>query len=345
MPYYIWLAHKTGRKLLIKHTKPYPFEKFLVPPEGGLDWRLPDEFLDEEWEVYQNRSFLEYKRDRRIFLHEQIHKPEHNDTRFIFSNANLVKTWGVFESNTNMRIEDVWPSIFRRMFQPAKELGEIIDSIAKENGLIPGEYGGAHIRARYPLPKGSDGNIQMKKESQHPGVNMEDNVTRAFVQKMGDNAARCVVKAMPETKHIYFASDTSEVLDYLLNDSPAWARNRDNRGNTTDAVATNHTKLPHIVVRPDYKVHSQHLEVRNIVGSEVAAAPKDFYQIFVDLWILSHTKCISQGVGGFAHFASMLSGNHLKCRTRHRDNQLGFLETCPSPSELKIMKNHMKRRN
>jgi hypothetical protein len=65
LPYYIWLANKTGRKLLIKYGKPHPMEEFFVPPEGGFDWRLPDGYLNDEWEAYSKRSWNEMRWQRR----------------------------------------------------------------------------------------------------------------------------------------------------------------------------------------------------------------------------------------------------------------------------------------
>ena len=114
-----------------------------------------------------------------------------------------------------MRTEDIWPGIFRRMFKPSKAVGDTIESLAKESGLVPGEYAGAHIRARFPV--GSEGIEMVGKQEL---VNMNHNETKIYVQQIGDNAANCALKAMPETKHIYVATDTSEVIDYLLYESP-----------------------------------------------------------------------------------------------------------------------------
>ena len=93
LPYFVWLAHKTGRRLLLKYSMPHPLEEFLVPPEeeGGFDWRLPDEYCQKEWDAYANRSWKEYRTQRRMTWHKVVERPPWNDTRFIFANPNLMK--------------------------------------------------------------------------------------------------------------------------------------------------------------------------------------------------------------------------------------------------------------
>ena len=332
LPYYVWLAHRTGRKLLIKYSKPHPLEEFLVPPEGGLDWRLPDEYVAYEWDTYANRSWTSFRNERRIVWHRQIEKSPWNETRFIFANTNLAKIPPLAGSSGGLRSVDVWPGIFRRMFKPSKGVGKAIETIAKESGLVPGEYGGAHIRARFSVGRGG---IKMRsKKNENAGVNMGDNETQQMVKRLGDTAVKCVTKVMPETKHIYVATDTNELIQYLLNENPSPKL----RWNDEDAGGENVGENVTIVVRPDYNASSLHIESRNFAGLEGTAPPEAFFQIFIDLWMMAHTKCLSQGLGGFGHFGSMLSGNHLTCRTRHRDYILGILDSCPTPSELKMKK-------
>ena len=90
-----------------------------------------------------------------------------------------------------------------------------------------------------------------------------------------------------------------------------------------------------IVSRPNYNKGSLHIDTHlNFPGREGIAPVDEFYQIFIDLWILSHTKCLSQGLGGFGHFASILSGNHLQCRNRHRTIEMGSTNRCPNTLEM-----------
>jgi hypothetical protein len=309
-----------------KYSKPFPLEEFLIPPEGGFDWRLPTEFAEQEWEQYANRSWTQYRNERRSQWHKLIQRPEHNNTRFIFANTNLAINFvgNVFSQETGENLDELWPGIFRRMFKPSKSLGESIDTFAREKGLIPGEFAAAHVRARFPAGRGD---INMNKRDEHSGINMNDNHTRDVVTKIGDNAIKCATKAMPGTKYVYFASDSHVINNYLLDESPFWAQN--NQTNTTSKNVT-------VLMRPDHVIDAKHLEYEPTENSK----PSDYYATFHDLWIMAHSKCLSQGVGGFGHFGSVLSGNHNSCRVRHRDYfQDGLsLPSCPTPNELRVTK-------
>lgn len=47
MPYNIMIANKTKRVLLVKWERPAPLENFLVPPDGGINWTIPDGMFNE----------------------------------------------------------------------------------------------------------------------------------------------------------------------------------------------------------------------------------------------------------------------------------------------------------
>ena len=298
-----------------KYSTPFPLEEFLEPPEGGFDWRLPDEFVEEEFEAYANRSHTDMRNQRRISWHTKIEKPPYNEARFIFANTNLAipMVGSHFEKVTKENVDEVWPAIFRRMFQPSKVVEKMIDQIAKEHDLVPGQYAAAHIRARFPAGRKD---IQMNSRREHSGIKWTDEYTRKTVQEIGDNAIKCAVKAMPETNRVYIAADTNELVRYLVQDNSSWA-------------FTN-TSSVRVVARPDFEKNARHFNEKVDPSRE---SPELFYSTFVDLWIYAHSKCMSQGLGGFGHFGSVLSGNHLTCRLRHRNYDKGMLPSCPTPEE------------
>lgn len=45
MPTLLRIAYRTRRILLIRWTRPGMLEEFLVPPKGGIDWRIPPDNL------------------------------------------------------------------------------------------------------------------------------------------------------------------------------------------------------------------------------------------------------------------------------------------------------------
>jgi hypothetical protein len=46
IPWALRVAYQTNRILLIRWTRPVKLEEFLVPPKGGMDWRVPEWMAD-----------------------------------------------------------------------------------------------------------------------------------------------------------------------------------------------------------------------------------------------------------------------------------------------------------
>lgn len=322
LPYYLWLAKKTGRKLLIKYFKPSPLENYLVPPQDGFDWRLPDGYFENELEAYANRTFQEFRDMRRMVWHEHIEKEPWNSSRVVFVNNNLAfpPILKRFTKLTGMVREEVWPGIFRRLFEPSPAVAKIVTSIVKQHGLVPGQYAGAHVRAKHPKGQGDIKLGKKRADKGGGGLNMKDERTKQIIQNITDNSVNCAVKIMPETKTVYFASDTNEPVDHLMTDS-AWAPHFARGSNTTSLLS----RKPSIITRPDGTKEPTHFDKEG--GHHQV---EDMYPTIVDLWILSHAKCIAQGVGGFGAFASLLTGNHDTCHIVHRNDAKGSLP-CPWP--------------
>ena len=55
--------------------------------------------------------------------------------------------------------------------------------------------------------------------------------------------------------------------------------------------------------------------------------PSAFYSIFVDLLIMSQSRCVSFGAGGFGRFGSLVSFN-VSCRIPH--SKKGKMQHCPT---------------
>jgi len=340
LPYYVWLAHKSGRRLLIKYSKPMPLEVFLVPPPapGGFDWRLPDGLypeFDRAWAAYANRSWTEYRNWRRISLHEEIEKkPALNAQRIIFVNTNLAipKVGGHFEKVTGLQRDDVWPGLFRRMFGLSGRLAESVNQIAKEFSLKPGAYGSVHVRAKFPVGRGD---LRLRRSSEKDGrLDMQDETTRIALLNLSQVALGCAHKAIePETKHQsgYVASDSQEIMRLWFDDKNDVREDLQNMAGTHIPLRET-KKWVRLASRPNRTEQVAHFD-------QPGRHRWEYDGTIIDLWMLAHAKCISQGLGGFGHFGSVLSGNHLRCRVRHRDYVLGLLPSCPTPSALKVLKN------
>lgn len=58
IPYNFMLANQTNRVLLVRWEKPAKLENFLIPPEGGIDWTVPDDMFpkDADWKSRDEHS-------------------------------------------------------------------------------------------------------------------------------------------------------------------------------------------------------------------------------------------------------------------------------------------------
>ena len=146
-------AARYERLLLIWWEKPKPLEEFLVPPEGGVDWRVPDwlkthirknsKFVLHN--IPETESGLKNKPENPI-VHLKIQSPSAGE-EFYGEHPFAKSTY-----------QDVFHGLFRAFFTPVSRLVSLIDSKMKEHNLVPGEYAATHLRAMYGNRKWRDPN-------------------------------------------------------------------------------------------------------------------------------------------------------------------------------------------
>jgi hypothetical protein len=356
IPYYLWLAQHTNRMLLIHYTKPHALEHFFEPPpdpDTSFDWRVPHGYFQDELLAYANRTQQEYGNQRRIVWHNQMMRPEWVETRVIFVNNNLAHapSLNYLEQVGHVVTSDVQARVFRHLFYPTKALQEQIQATATVHQLIPGQYAGVHMRAKYPA---KNSNITLNYgvgDKEGGGIRMENSDTQRAIAEIVENAMNCIMTVMPDTPIVYVASDSNEPMEYLLKQSiwavaggttnnfthpfPKWYSSTLSSSSSSSSLPpavpvnnkpwnTTQQHAPKVVARLDFEVEPIHFDSDHGRGPQ----PQDMYPTFVDLWILAHAKCISQGVGGYSEFASQLTGNFRTCRAIHRHKQQGILK-CP----------------
>ena len=186
-------------------------------------------------------------------------------------------------------------------------------------------------------------------------------MTQRVVGELGDRAVACAVRVMPETKYVYAASDMSELIEYVKTDSPYWNDDdtkkaiqtfsweafdyetaKSNQINQTEVISSEihgwgvpSWEVPtdaKVIMRHDYKDPAVHFDRKRYAKSEPG-----LYGVFVDYWMLAHAGGHSIGVGGFGRFGSVLAGNNLKTRARHRDYD-DVSPSCATSSERKAWK-------
>lgn len=295
MPYWLLLAEKTNRVLLIHWNKKYKLEDFWIPPRrNALDWRL-----SERWAI--RSPFAESCITKPSKVLPEFHDESNPNIESAIASSErvvCVKTRNdmtslVYDSfGTNYTRHFAISSVFQSMFTPTDELQNYIRTVKREQigfKIDDERYLAVHIRALYPLETGS-GLI-------FPTWNNHSDMMKAWSNKAIESVIDAYRKHYSDSNGslppIYVASDSSDVVDYVLsNNSSSWP---------TRILALRGTL-------PRY-----HLELDTANNSAL-----DMYPTFFDLSMLSHGKCLSFGIGSYGRLSARFSG--LQCITQHRDS-------------------------
>jgi hypothetical protein len=114
----------------------------LVPPPGGVDWRLPGwlkkKLGKDSWKVAHTirnlKSNLDAKSDQ-IQIFSKIQTPAAGEDYWM--------------ETFNSTYAPFYHDLFRSFFIPSPRLQKKIDTQMAAHGLKPGEYAAAHLRAMY----------------------------------------------------------------------------------------------------------------------------------------------------------------------------------------------------
>lgn len=174
------------------------------------------------------------------------------------------------ESDEEPKYKDVFQSVWNIFFTPSRPLALEIEKTMAKLGLVPGGYSSAHVRALYD-------------SKTHPnhlvGVWAKNAVNCAYyLQYRGNNP-------LP----IYFASDsslaTSQATLYGSASGVTVLAYQNSATGTEDPL--------HLDKAADWETKQ----------------PSDFFDVFVDLYMMSMGVGVTHGLGGFGVFASLLSNN------------------------------------
>lgn len=144
LPFVVLQAARHKRLLLIDWNKPKPLEDFLVPPAGGVDWRMPS-FLkrpfrglgaDTSYGVEDlNRKLYIKSRDALVYTRIQ--------------SAGAGEELYAQQADSFSTYQEVFHGLFRAFFVPVPRLQAALDQKMKEHGLAPQEYTAVHLRNMY----------------------------------------------------------------------------------------------------------------------------------------------------------------------------------------------------
>jgi hypothetical protein len=304
IPTALLLAHASHRLLFIVWDKPAPLEAFLVPPPPpppplsnyGLDWRLPEAVeatirvrnVTGTWLLTNETGRdLPNVTDRVVCLKAARGEQYYNEHQHQY-----------LESSSEHELDFLYDKVFRHVwkvfFQPSPAVQAQINKQFQLLQLQPGQYVAAHVRALY----------QSNAVEQHEEINAihcasQLAVATAAIDSGGSNGGR---NGRRHVLPIYFASDSNRTV--------AFAREYGKSIQGIHVVSRASDREPlHLDRGRDFLTKAAD-EWRNHTAS-------DFYDIFVDLYILSMARCITHGIGGYGKLAVLLSGNQ-SCSMDHR---------------------------
>jgi hypothetical protein len=285
IPDMLILANATRRLLFIKWTRPAPLQEFLVPPDGGLDWTIPD-WLDQhldfrtlpEADGKNPLVAVEAAESSAPIITFRLHI---HDQRSAFYNAR--------KKPNELAFHLVYRDMWNTLFTPSPPVAALIRQNMNDLNLVAGAYVATHVRALY-----------VSDESRNT-----DLIT---------NGINCATQLKPGWP-IYFASDSSNA--------------------TLSALEYGRSKHAPIVARIA-DTEPLHLD-RGIDFLSASEAWKNvdataFYNIFVDLYLLAGSLCVSYGVGGYGLWGALLSHN-ISCSNAHHRGTFQWTDPVPQQNE------------
>mmetsp|Transcript_7887 Transcript_7887/g.19018 ORF Transcript_7887/g.19018 Transcript_7887/m.19018 type:complete len:882 (-) Transcript_7887:30-2675(-) len=279
LPSLIRMAHISNRFLLIHWTRPAKLEEFLLPPKGGMDWRVPD------W-LHPLLIGYSFESPKAVDPRPSI-QSKHQSISVRYQSYDAGQGWYDSEKNTvEATFNELYHDIWRVFFTPALPIAKAIKAFMSENGLVPGHYSSAHVRVLYAL-----------KTTPIPRI-----------MRWTKNGLNCASHLRPG-KPIFLASDSHQATQI----AEEYAKKR----NTTIHIHPNNPDPPlHLDKGEDINDHST-----------PRRPPSDYYDTFIDLYIMAFGQCVFISKGGYGHWANLIGGN-TTCIYKQKRAKKGISNPC-----------------
>ncbi|CAB9506246.1 expressed unknown protein [Seminavis robusta] len=139
---YLQVAHLTSRLFFIYWERPFPLEEFLLPPEGGMDWRMPKFLLPELYKTQRtgNLELRFYQKPEPMIMSTTFQSWHYGEQSY---NQN--------KANDEPEAINVFRDAWNVMFTPSPPVAGMIANSFDQLGIVPGQYSTAHIRALYGI--------------------------------------------------------------------------------------------------------------------------------------------------------------------------------------------------
>lgn len=190
VPFAILVAAQSQRILLIKWERPAPLEFYIVPPSGGMDWRLP-ECMASELKLNPTPMMRRYPHAELALRHNfavvdmRDQSPDHG-----------LEYYNKQQKEGDPTYDEVFHHVWQILFEPSVNVQARLDNDMQTLGLVRNSYTAVHIRSTYSR-----------------------SIDRSTNRRYLENAINCAARLAPE-KHerIYIAADSvnasSIALDY-----------------------------------------------------------------------------------------------------------------------------------
>ena len=276
--------------------KPIPFAMRLAYDTKRIllvDWERParlEEFLIPplgglNWSVpYWLKPLLPYRNEADIYGTHAAFKAK-DERKVLVDMRHQSHDHGSAYYNSLLQpdepnFDDVYSDVWKLVFQPSNPVAERISNVQARLGLIPHHYASVHVRALYANDKASQ---------------------LAVVE----NAVRCGTQLFPGAP-LYVASDSANVTSHAV----LYGTSQGGRVVTASQPgdpAPLHIDRGSNFLSADGQDWNQH-------------NASDFYDTFVDLFVLAHGACTTFNVGGYGRWASAIGPNRTCAidHSRHR---------------------------
>ncbi|CAJ1888196.1 unnamed protein product [Cylindrotheca closterium] len=305
IPLFLILAAKTNRLVFLRWTRPFSLEEFLIPNDQRLDdvddrnqynyiwnWTVPNtlaSILDAERDANgtYNQTTILSKKSQQLVSAVQNPSIWLVQGNLQFSGAALYESLAEemmakdeqeSDTNASTAVSDfttLYHYFFHATFAPAPAIRSIVDELFQRLHLQPNQFVVIHIRAKYPGEVFREtGNLTALEEI------VDNAICIASNNLISSNIN--VSEAMP----IYLAADAMPVLQAGMEHPNVVSRLSSSQQNAEE------NDPPHL----------------NFAQKD---EPSAFYSIFVDLIVMSQSRCVTFGAGGFGRFGSLRFGSDL----------------------------------
>jgi hypothetical protein len=289
------------RLLFIQWTRPAALQEFLVPPRGGMNWTIPswlDAVLDYRSPPIQKFDPLKQSDKRVVAVKDQSHDHGYHfytqQARAAATTENNNTIYNIEKEEEEANFDKVFRDVWNVLFTPAPPVQALIDQNMKELSLVPGQYVAVHVRSKYKVDNSN--NLPMI----HNSINCASTMLQ---QNKPDDASS---SSWP----IYFASDSSNATKHAVQ----YAQQGNKKNATSIRIAFRKTDREPLHLD---RGGSDFLKKSNAWRNNTAS---DFYDVFVDLYLLANSGCSTIGIGGFGKWGALMSYN-TSCIVRHDRNK------------------------